>query len=65
MSHSNNLGNIKVTATFTTRKPPSPDRQKCPNFFFIFFSLQGKGGAATPYDPVSCAYDNYHKSMFQ
>ena len=69
MGHSSNLGNIKVTVTFTTRKPPSLNiwQTKSPNFFLLqfFFFLRGEGGASTPYDPVSCAYGNYHNSMFQ
>ena len=69
MGHSNNLENNKVTSTFATRKPPSINigLTKEPKFFVLkfFFFSRGEGGAATPEDPVSCAYDNYPNSMFQ
>ena len=29
----------------------------------LFFLLRGEGEAATPWDAVSYAYDNFHKSM--
>ena len=52
MGYSNNLENIKVKVTFTTRKLPSPNtwQTKLSKFFhysFFFFS-RGEEGAATP-----------------
>ena len=50
MGHSNNLGNIKVTVTFATRKPPSLNiwQKKVSKFFSLqIFFLRGVGGAAT------------------
>ena len=48
MGHFKNLGNIKVSVTFTTRKTPHQisDRRNCPNFFHynFYFFLRGEGG---------------------
>ena len=62
---SNNLGNIKVTVTFTTTKPRSPNiwQPKLPNFFSLKVILTWEGGGAS--DPISRAYDNNRNSMLQ
>ena len=69
MGHSNNLGNLKVKVILTTRKPPHQISDRRTFFYYIFllhffFFLRGKGGAATPQEPVCYAYGNYYIQFF-